>query len=992
MEKFLNKIIRILPLKPKFLLLIKILITFAVFVPAVCLLTTGACLAKQKGDAENQQRQSGETLLWPHEKSDLDPDPDAVFGSLENGFRYVIIKNTKPENRVRMHLVTEAGSFHENQDQRGMAHFLEHMLFSGTKNFPPGELIKYFQRIGMDFGPDVNGRTGFYQTVYDLDLPQGNKDSLEEAMLVMHDFAAKAILEQKEVVKERSVILAEKRTRDSPDYRTFKKTLKFELPEARISERMPIGTKQVIKNTDSGDLKTFYDTWYRPERLTLVMAGDFDVQTAENLIENRFSGLSPRAEQKAEPGFGGVEHEGVKPFYHHESEAGGTRVAIETVEKKPKPEDSSNYRKKRLYAEMAGEIVQNRLNSMLDEPGTPFTDARISSGHYLRFVKSSEIAADCDPEDWESAFSAIEKSLRKALKHGFTKSEVRRVKKEYTTRLEQKAKKADTRESGNISREIIKTLGEDRVFQSPQQELELLQPAVDAATPGVLHKAFKKEWSPDHRLLLVTGTADLSGTKRSPEKKIRDAYAQSRKKSVEKPEEGRLVEFPYLLPPAGKADILTREDIDDLGVTRVIFENGVTLLVKKTDFKDSELLAAVSFGNGESAEPEDNPALAEMTSEVINLSGLGQLGREELKQALAGKDTSISFDVEEDKFVLSASSVPEETRLMFELLYSQINDPAFREAARNRAVNRFKQRYASLSHSVQGALELEGMRFLAGGDARFGLPPLENIKNTEIEAIKKWVKPELENAPMEIAVVGDMDKEEVIEQAGRFIGSLPERRGKVRPKDIRPPDFPEGEELEISVPTRISKALLVTAYPTTDTWDIEETRRLSILSRILSDRMRVRIREEMGASYAQSAFHRPSRAYPGYGILAGYTILDPEEMNSVQEAFKEIAADVHENGTDEDELKRALEPTLTGIREQLRTNEYWLDTVLKGAARHPVQLDWSRSIKSDYEKITPGDVGRMAEKYLLNEQSATIRIRPESGGRKQNENQSGNSS
>ncbi|MFP4649779.1 MAG: M16 family metallopeptidase [Desulfobacterales bacterium] len=977
-------------MKPKFLPLMKILIISAAFIPAVCLLSSGVCPAKQQSDAEKQQRHNGEAPLWPHEQSDLDPDPDAVFGSLENGFRYVIIQNKKPENRVRMHLVTDAGSFHEKNNQRGMAHFLEHMLFSGTENFPPGELIKYFQRIGMDFGPDVNGRTGFYETVYDLDLPQGDKDSLEEAMLVMHDFAASALLEQEEVVKERSVILAEKRTRDSPDYRTFKKTLKFELPEARISKRMPIGTKEVIRNTDSEDLKAFYDTWYRPERLTLVMAGDFDMQTAENLIENRFSGLRERAEQKAEPGFGSVDHEGVKPFYHHESEAGGTRVAIETVEKQPTPEDSSSYRKKRLYADMAGQIVQNRLNSMLDEPGTPFTDARISSGHYLRFVKSSEIAADCDPGDWEAAFSAIEKSLRKALEHGFTESEVRRVKKEYTTRLQQEAKKAGTRESGDISREIIKTLNKDRVFQSPQQQLELLQPAVDAATPGDLHKAFKKEWSPDHRLLLVTGTADLSGTKRSPEKKIRDAYAQSRKQTVEKPEEGSLVEFPYLLPPAGKAGILAREDMDDLGVTRVVFENGVTLFLKKTDFKDNELLAAVSFGNGESAEPEDNPALAEMTSEVINLSGLGQLGREELKQALSGKDTSVSFDVEEDKFVLSASSVPEETRLMFELLYAQIKDPAFREAARNRAVNRFKQSYSSLSHSVQGALELEGMRFLAGGDARFGLPPLENIKNTDIEAIKDWVKPELENAPMELAVVGDMDKEKVIEQAARFIGSLPERRGKARPKDIRPPDFPQGEKLEISVPTKISKALLVTAYPTTDTWDIKETRRLSVLSRILSDRMRLKIREEMGSSYAQSASHRPSRAYPGYGILAGYTILDPGEMNSVQEAFREIAADVHENGTDEDELKRALEPTLTGIREQLKTNEYWLDTVLKGAARHPVQLDWSRSIKSDYKKITPGDVERMAEKYLVNEKSAIIRIRPESKERKQKENRNGN--
>lgn len=922
----------------------------------------------------------GKVQSWPHENSDLAPSPNVVFGTLENGFQYVMMKNPKPEDRVSMHLAVDVGSFHETEDQRGAAHFLEHMLFSGTEHFPPGSLVKYFQRIGMEFGPDVNGRTGFYETVYDLELPGGDKEMLDEAMRVMHDYAAKALLRQEEVTQERSVILSEKRTRDSPDFRTFKSTLQFELPDARISRRMPIGTESVIRKTDRELLKSFYDTWYRPERLTLIMVGDFSPEIAEKLIQKRFSGLEARAPENPVPGFGQAGHQGIAPFYHYESEAGNTRVSIETIAKHPLPPDSVAYQRGRLLAEMANQIVQHRIEVLLNKENTPFSEANISSGHYLRFVKAAEITADCAPENWEPALGAIEKTLRRALEHGFTASEVKRVQKEYTNRLEQAVKGAATRKSGNISRQILGNLNRDRVFQSPQQRQDLLQPAVDAATPAALQQALKNEWGEDHRLLLVTGNADLSGGETSPGQQIKNVYAQSREKSVAKPEESDQASFPYLSAPEKPGEIKSRQDIEDLGITRVVFENGITLMVKPTDFQDNQVLTAVSFGRGESAEPADFPALAEMAERVINESGLGQLNREELDQALAGKNTSVSFAVEDDKFVLSASSVPDETSLMFELLYTHLLDPGFRENAYSRATEQFRQRHKSLTHSVHGALALEGRRFLAGGDSRFGLPALDAVEKTDLADIREWVKPAFDKAPVEIAVVGDVQPDQVIDAAATFLGSLPERKAPKTPVQRGNPDFPEDEKRDISVPTRISKGLVMVAYPSTDIWDIHKTRRLSVLSNIFSDRMRIRIREEMGASYSQAAYNQPSRAYPDYGVFAVYALIDPNEAETVETAIREISGKLHEKGATKDELKRAIEPTLTGIRKQLKTNEYWLDTVLKGAARHPEQLDWSRSIKSDYAGITVEEINRLARKYLENAKAATLWIRPESTG------------
>jgi len=269
-----------------------------------------------------------EMPCWPHEKSDLDPDPALVFGKLPNGFRYVLMENHEPKARVSMHLNIQAGSMNESDHEQGLAHFLEHMMFNGSTHFKPGELVKYFQNIGMQFGPDANAHTGFYETVYDVLLPEGDRENLKKGLVVLKDYAQGAFLLQSEIDKEKKVVLAEKRTRDSASYRTFVSTLKFELLDTSIPERLPIGKENIIKNSDRSLLKKFYDTWYRPENMVIVMTGDFDTGTAAKLIKKNFSSISARAQRKPDADIAEINHKGIKPFYQFETEAGNTTVSI----------------------------------------------------------------------------------------------------------------------------------------------------------------------------------------------------------------------------------------------------------------------------------------------------------------------------------------------------------------------------------------------------------------------------------------------------------------------------------------------------------------------------------------------------------------------------------------------------------------------------------------------------------------------------------------
>ena len=926
---------------------------------------------------ENVWAQSIESpLKWPHEKSDLQPDPAVVFRKLPNGFRYVLMKNKEPKDRVSMHLDIQAGSMHESDQQQGLAHFLEHMLFNGSTHFKPGELIKYFQRIGMQFGPDANAHTGFYETVYDVLLPTGSKESLFDGLLVMADYAEGALLLQSEIVRERRVVLAEKRDRDSASYRTFVSTLKFEFPDARISKRLPIGKDSVIQAADRQRFKNFYDTWYRPDNMILVMVGDFDPKTAALLIEERFSGLSPRAPELPPPDIGKISHRGEKVFYHFEKESGKTTVSIETMKKIDKRPDTLFFRRKSLLRKIGDQIVQNRLNALLGKPETPFTSASIGSGTFLQQIEYAEISAQSSAQKWKKSLQLIEQTLRKAFIYGFTLSELERVKMDFIAELDTAVKKATTRNSRALARNIISHLNNDRVFRSPEQERSVLVPMIKSLTLTEIHNAFKKTWDANHRLILVTGNADLSDDDMMPEKALRMALNESKNVKISKPAEIKEVTFPYLPEPEGKGEILSQKEISDLGIIEVTFKNGVRLNLKKTDFAANEVRLKAVFGPGKSAEPETQPGLALLSEAVINESGLGRLERDEIDRALAGKNTTISFSIGEDSFFFNGKTVSKEILLLFQLLYAHIVDPGFREDAHRLVAERFRQRYLSLASSIDGSMRLHGNRFLAGGDSRFGFPAYDLFKTLTLDQVRSWVEPYLGNALYEVSVVGDFDVEAVRKIASKYLGSLPlmQHVGTVDRSKIL--IFPEHQSFPISVSTQIPKSLVVIAYPSEDLWDIQRTRRLNVLADVVSERLRVKIREKLGASYSPFAFNRSSRTYPGYGVFNIYIHVDPQKADMVVAEVNKLTSNLVRSGVTEEEMKRAIDPTLTSIKDMRRRNGYWLNTVLSGSRNHPVQYNWSRTIAKDYASIKVDELDRIAKKYLNNKKAVTIIIKP----------------
>jgi zinc protease len=913
---------------------------------------------------------------WAHHASDLQISPDLVLGRLPNGFRYVLKQNQTPADRVSMHLFVQAGSLCEYEEEQGIAHFLEHMLFNGSTHFKPDELVKYFQRIGMRFGPDANAHTGFAETVYDVLLPKGDTQSMSEAMRVLRDYAQGALLLPEQIEKEKKVVLSEKRARDSAQYRTMQTAFAFEMPGALPARRFPIGRQETILAFDQTRLRQFYDAWYRPERMILIMVGQFDTDHARDLIETEFASMTPRAPERSLPAFGRFDHRGLNVFYHLEKETGSTSVRIETIAPHPQPTDSKTYQKQMLIDQVANRIVQNRLDKLLQNSQSGLTGADIGSAYFLQQIRYTEISAGCKAENWETALTAIERILRQALAHGFAAAELDRVKQSYLSELRRDVKEAPTRDSQMVAREIMQSLGTWRVMQSAGQRLKLLSPILESLTPREVHDAFVKNWSAPHRLVLVTGDADLTGQALSAEDRIEQAYLQSVGTTVAPPVEQIAAVFPYLPDPPAEAKILERVAIADLGIDTVVFANGVRLNMKQTDFKANEVLAALAFGHGKSGEPPDQAGLAELTETLLNEAGFGAMARTDLEQALAGRLTDITLDVREDRFVLNGESVTDELQLLFELMRTFVLDPGYRPEALQVVHKRLAQHYQALTFDVSGVMEMEGQRFLAGGDSRFGWPPREQFQNLTLEQVKAWLTPAL-RVPMELTVVGDFDPEKVVALAARYLGTLPiaSNAPALDPRSAQP-QFPRGQSLYRPVVTQIANTLVVVAYPTEDFWDIGRVRRLSILGEIFSERLRVGIREKLGAAYSPFAYNRSYRAYPGYGVFQAHLQVDPLMADAMVAQVKQIADGLREGGLSADEFRRALDPALTQIKDLRRKNSYWLNSVLIGATRHPEQLEWARTIESDYAAIRAEEIEALAKQYLDNRQAATLIFSP----------------
>jgi zinc protease len=916
----------------------------------------------------------GAAIPFPQAGSDLKAEPAARFGTLPNGLRYVVLPNREPKQRVSLRLLVLAGSFEESESERGLAHFLEHMAFNGSTHFAPGTLVERLQRLGMGFGADTNASTGFDRTLYMLEMPDTKPATVSEGLQILSDYCGGLLLEQAMVDKERGIILSEKRARDSVGYRTLVAELEFMEAGTRVPQRLPIGLTEVIEKSNRERFVGFYNAWYRPELMAVVVVGDIDAAALEKEVSERFSGIGARAPEPAPADLGRVqEFAGVRARFHGEAEAPDTQAVIAATVPYTRPQDTAFERLKELRRNLAVEMINRRLSILSKKENAPFIKASASIDTPFNLYRAAEVAVTSKAEQWQAGLAVAEQELRRALQYGFRPDELREAAADFRNDLEQAVKTAPTRRSDELAGEIAESLVDREVFTSPADDLALLGPALARVTPAECLAALRDAWSAPGRYVFVSGNAKVEG---DADQAVAAAYARSAASAVGPTDALSSVAWGYAdFGPAGS--VASRQHVDDLDITEVTLSNGVRLNLKKTDFEANTIHVSARLGAGQLTEPAGaEPGLSTFTNLTYSAGGLGKHSADDLQRILSGRTVGVQFGSTLDAFMLSGDTNREDLALELQYLTATILDPGYRPEAMRVARKRIEDAYLRFAHTEGGPMALHVNRILAGGDPRFGLPPRDELMRRSLDEEKAWLAPTLSGAALEVSFVGDFDVDAVIDAAARTLGTLPRREPRPALDDLRRVSFPrEPFRKDYAIDTEIPKSLVGVYWPTADAMDVHRARRLAMLASVLSDRLRVRVREQMGSAYSPSVASSASDILPGYGYLAAIVITEPSKAKQVQDVVVAVAADMCANGVAQDELDRAKNPIMTQIRESERTNGYWL-TVLSRAQERPEVLDWARSRRFDFQSITKADIDALASAYLPAEKASRVVIHP----------------
>lgn len=926
---------------------------------------------------------------FPHEGSDLRPDPAATFGVLENGIRYVIHPNSEPKGRASLRLLVLAGSLHEEENERGVAHFLEHMAFNGSRNFAPGTLIEVFQRMGMSFGGDTNASTGFDRTQYLIELPDTREATLAEGLRVLADDAGGLLLQPAEIDKERGVILSEMRARDTIGYRTQVAQFGFMLGTTRLPARMPIGLTEVIEHAPRERFVEFWNAWYRPERLVVVVVGEVEVEVVRRQIAAAFGPLAARAPARPEPDFGTVpSFDGVRAGYHGEPEAPSTRVSLNCFSRSPAEPDAAAKRLRGVPRTLALGMLNRRLAELAKAPGSPFLQAAATAGESFRFLREASLDLTCKPDKWPAALAAGEQELRRAMEHGFQPDELKEVVASSVAALEQAVRAAPTRRSSAIANTHLASLVSGEVFTSPADRLALLRPAMEQATAEDCAAALREAFGMNGLHVMVSGNAVIPGDAVAA---VAAAYEESRVVAVlpKAAEEARAWAYTDFGPTG---QVAKREHVADLDLDLVSFANGVRLNLKRTDFDAGRILVSVRLPGGSMTEPVNQPGLAQIASSVFNGGGLGRHSTSDLRRLLSGHQAGGSMALSPDALVLAyptqsgarsgraagaSGTNREDLLLTLQVLAAHLSDPGFRPEGFAQYQRTVDLIYGTVERTPTGPIVTEVARLAAGGDQRFGLTPKDVAAKRTLAELRAWLLPQLASGPVEIAIVGDLDPEATIDAVARTFGALPPRASVDSTEKPRPVSFPaQPFNQRYTIASQIQKGLVALYWPTTDGMDPRRARRLSLLASVYSDRLRLKIREEMGGSYSPRAQSNASDTYAGYGYLSTQIDVAPAEADKVAEAAIAIADDLARNGVTEEELNRARQPALTAARDSGRSNTYWLGSVLARAQGKPEVLDWARTRVSDLEAITTAELGALARRYLGRDRVSRATVLP----------------
>jgi len=899
--------------------------------------------------------------------------PNVTVGQFDNGFRYYIRENKEPENRAELRLVVNAGSVLEDDDQQGLAHFLEHMAFNGTEHFEKHKLIEFMESIGMRIGPGLNAYTSFDETVYMLTVPTDSPEVMETAFQIIEDWSQALLLEPEEIDKERGVIVEEWRLGRGASARMRDEQFPILLKNSRYAERMVIGKKDIIENFDYDVLKRFYKDWYRPDTMAVIAVGDFDGSKIQAQIEKHFSALPKQEKPRPRQVFEIPDHEETLFAIATDKEMTNTSISIYHKHPLREQETVGAYRES-IVESIYNSMLNQRFSELAQKPDPPFMMAMSGRGALLRSKEAYILSAMIKEDGIEYGLETLLTESERVSRFGFTESELERQKLQILRSIERAHAEREKTASNRYVSEYIRNFLTGEPIPGIEYEFELYKRFVPEITLEDVNM-LGREWITKENRVIMVSAPEKEGLRIPTEEELLSVFDSVEDKEITPYVDATLTE-PLLAEIPEPGGITETKAFEEVGITEWELSNGVRVVLMPTDFKADEiLLRAFSPGGTSLAADEDFiPALT--ASQVIVAGGLGDYNAINLQKKLSGKVASVRPSISELYEGISASASPKDLETMFQLVYLTFTEPRADGDLFQALTSQMKTMYKNRSASPSAVFSDTLTKIMTQNHLRSRPPTEEIIDEMNLEKSYAFYKDRFADAgDFTFIIVGSFDLETIKPLVTRYLGSLPSigREEFWRDVGIDPPKGVIKEIVHKGLEPQ-SRASIVFSGPFQYTQ--EQRNAIRGMCLVLQTRLRLMVREELGGTYsigASSSYDRfPDQEYT-IRISFG---TDPERVEELTDVvFKEIEK-LKTEGVQPDELNDAKKALYREFETGVKNNS-WLMAQLN----YKYQQDEDPRSVFDYEEtlenITPEMLQKAAQIYLNTENYVQLILFPE---------------
>ena len=919
----------------------------------------------------------------PGQVQQLPVDPQTRYGKLDNGLTYYIRHNEHPKNQAFFYIAQKVGSVLEEDNQRGLAHFLEHMCFNGTKNFPENNVVKWLETIGVKFGAQLNAYTAVDETVYNIDnVPTQRESTIDSVMLILHDWSHDLPLDPKEIDKERGVIHEEWRSRSSAILRIFERRLPKLMSDSRPGNRLPIGTMEVVDNFPPQALRDYYETWYRPDLQGIIIVGDLNVDRTEKRLKEIFADIPAPVNPKERVYFSVPDNAEPIVVADHDKEQTMPLIFVMNKHEDALPREMRNsipFLVMQYINSMAENMLNQRLSDLSQDPEAPFVMAEVEDGDFLLSGVTKAFNTQIVPKEGRTAeaVQAAMAEVYRAAKHGFTATEYQRANSEFLSQVEALYNNRETANSDGYVQECVKHFLNNEAMPGIETEYQLYSAVIPNIPVDAINQYFAELAAPrDSNLVILSMTPEKEGFVQPTEEELLSAVHAAQQMELEAYVDNvKNVPLITELPTPGT---ITSEKPGKFGSTVLTLSNGVRVILKQTDFKANEILMRAYSPGGTNRYGLEDQYTLQLLPALIGASGLGEFSSTELPKALAGKQASANPSITGTREYISGTAVPKDLRTMFELTYLRFrpltrDDKAVsalleqqRLTLRNQALNPMK----ALSDSIKTTLYGNNPYVITMDEAdvdKVSYDRAEQIYNDRFADAGDFT----------FIITGAFDNDSIRNYACQYLATLPTVKRNDKPV-VGHVDFIKGSHINrFQKKQEQPSTTMILANVAPIKYSLKNDMVATILGEVVGTRLIETVREEMGAAYSTGtqASLQPQKDENKFEIvLQTYAPVKPEMTDTCLLVIRHELENIAQNGIDEAKyLAKTKEYMAKTYQEGQRENDSWLNYLETFYRR-----GWDENTKylETLQSITGKDVQKMAQLLLKSKNDFAVIMEP----------------